>query len=159
MSRTKKSTKAVKMTAEEFYNAKVEDNVGALTLEESLIIEALQLQEAISERKERLDQIKDHFKGLLNEDSTTQKFITAYGVAERKTSNSYSVNPDSIPALKKIFKDTFPSFVEEKITYGATAALRNLLFDGDYKYKDIIRPAVTIKQSYSVTFAQPSLKK
>lgn len=129
---------------------------------QSRIAEALSLDADIKAKKARLDEIKaefyDEFK---QEGATTTSIVTPAGTATLKMTNSYSVEADYVPELKKIFKDSFNAYVTEKVSYSPTPALRTKLSDGDYKYIDVIRNAVMIKTTESVELKaiEPILKK
>ncbi|HOV92982.1 MAG TPA: hypothetical protein PLC04_07905 [Candidatus Kapabacteria bacterium] len=158
----KKEKKSTKKTAENFILEK-EKGVQAqitqsISVEEQSIIDALQLKQLIDDYSAKLDAIKDYWKEKLDNDDTSQKFITAFGAVERRTTHNYSVIPDKYLDLKKLFGDQIGLFVEEKINYGVKPALRELVFDADYKYKEIIRKAVAIKSSTTITFIKPNKK-
>ncbi len=124
---------------------------------EEKIRKAIALDDEIKELKEELDAIKEEIKVYFGEHKSEQRLVTTAGAAIFKTTNNYSVKPESIPELKRIYGDEYPVFVAEKTTYSPTAALRNLLWEGDYKHKEIIRKAVEIKTSYSVQFEKTYL--
>jgi len=158
----KKLTKTKKRTAEEFIIEKG-DGVKAqianqLTEEERSIIKALELKEKIDALNAELEPIKEYWKQKLSNSDTVEKFLTPFGGVERRTTNNYIISPDKISDLKKLFGDEFNAFVEEKITYGAKPALKELIFDADYKYSSIVRKAVTVKSSTSIVFLKPNKK-
>ena len=143
--------KTKKQTAEE----KIQSQAGKQW--EEKIRRAIALDDEIKELKEDLDAIKEEIKAYFGEHKSEQRLVTTAGAAILKTTNNYSVKPESIPELKRIYGDEYPVFVAEKTTYSPTVALRNLLWDGDYKYKEVIRKAVEIKTSYSVQFEKTYL--
>lgn len=118
-----------------------------------LIAAAIKIKHQIDNLKCQLDDIKNYFLDkFAGETETEKKIATPKGTAVMKTLNSYSIKPDSIPKLQKIFKDSYPVFVTEKLAYSPTAAMKKLLADGDYKHSDVVRDAVVIKTSHSVEF-------
>jgi len=120
---------------------------------EAKIRRALEIQATMEPLKEELEGIKQYFKDVLGDtDKTENKCITPSGTATYKLSNSYSVAPEWIPQLKSIFKKEYNVFVNEKPSYGCTAALKTLLANADYENIETIREAVVIKQSPSVSF-------
>lgn len=121
------------------------------------IRKAIALDEEIKELKAELDEIKEEVKGYFGENKSESRLVTPAGAAILKVTNSYSVLPEYVAELKKIFGDEFPVFVAEKVAYSPTPALRNLLWDGDYRHRNIIRKAVKIKSSYSVQFEKTYL--
>lgn len=140
--------KSKKTTAAEKLNpAKRQDELFALS-----IARALELQEAIEGYKAELDAIKEEFREYFGEEKSSTTLATPAGTAIYTVSNTYSIDPESIPELKKIYKSEFNSFVKEKTTYSPETALRNKLSDADYKHADAIRKAVIIKTSYAVKF-------
>lgn len=116
------------------------------------------MDEEIKELKLDLDKIKEEVKEYFGENRSESRLVTPAGVAILKVTNSYSVLPEYVPELKKIYKDDFGVFVEEKVRYSPTAALRKLLANGDYKYADTIRQAVEITTAYSVQFEKAVVK-
>ncbi len=120
---------------------------------EKKIAEALALQGAIDNKKERLDEIKQFFADEVSSGKISDKTLaTSVGTMIYTTSNSYSVKPENIDVLKKIFKTTYGQFVDEKLSFGCTAKLKKLLSDGDFKQIEAVREAVSIKESVSVKF-------
>jgi hypothetical protein len=99
-----------------------------------------------------LEEIKQFFMNEIPAEGTTAQLATPSGVAVKKIVCSYSVRTEAIAILKKLFGEQFGEYVNEKLSYGATAKLRKLLADADYKHSKKIRDAVTITESYSVTF-------
>lgn len=120
------------------------------------VTKALDLQYQIKQMTAELDNIKKYYVDLFNKmniDKTTHEIVTKEGSVKISETNSYGIENELIPNLKRIFEaETFDAYVTTKINYTPTQALKNLLSDGDYKHKDIIREAVTIKQSYGVKF-------
>jgi len=113
---------------------------------------ALTIQDAMTALKAELEEIKELFHEHFNLNKTQEKVITTKGAAVLKKTNSYTVAPEKIESLKGIFGDTCSVMVTEKRTFGASAALKKLLGDADYKHADIIRNAVMIKTQPAVTF-------
>ncbi len=122
------------------------------------IRKAIALDEEIKELKAELDEIKEEVKGYFGEHKSESRLVTPAGAAILKVANSYSVLPEWVPELKKIYKDDFGVFVEEKVKWSPTTALRRLLADADYKYADVIREAVEITTTYSVQFEKAVVK-
>jgi hypothetical protein len=116
------------------------------------VARALEVQSSIKALTAELNEIKEYFAEKLADGTSENKFVCVEGAAVLKTVNTYSVLPESIPELKEIFSDSYPAFVNEKTTYGASAAFKKLLIDADYKHKNIIRESVVIKTAQSVTF-------
>lgn len=139
--------KSTTMTA----SKKAEKNAAKIDFAER-IQRALDLQDTINLLKSELDDIKELFHNHFEMNKTMEKVVTAEGVALLKITNSYSVAPERIDELKSIFKETYPVMVTEKVSYGASAALKKLLNDADYKYSKIIRDSVIIKMTPSVVF-------
>jgi hypothetical protein len=123
----------------------------------SKIRKAIALDDEIKGLKEELDAIKEEIKGYFGENKSENRLVTSEGAAILKVTNSYSIKPESIPELKRIYGDEYPVFVAEKIAYSPTTALRNLLRDGDYHHRDTIREATEIKTTYSVQFEKTYL--
>lgn len=147
--------KAQKQTAKEkFASAEQKD----MTYWSMKIRKAIDLEDEIKELKQELDRIKEDIRTYFGEHKSENRLVTPAGAAILKITNSYSIKPDSIPELKKIYGESYPAFVNEKISHSPTAALRKLLADGDYKYADIIRNAVEITTSYSVQFDKGIVK-
>ena len=131
--------------------------VPEIQIQEGKIARALEIISTIEPLKEELEGIKQYFKEELASDRTETKLATASGTVILKLANSYSVMPESIPALKGIFKKQYDVFVSEKISFGCTAAMKKLLDNNDYDNIDTIRESVIIKQSPSVSF-EPATK-
>lgn len=105
----------------------------------------------------KLDAIKAEFLEKFKSATTSvDTIVTPAGAAILKTTNSYKVEPESIPELMRIFKDNISDYVVEKVSYGVTAALRKKLSDADYKHADVIRNAVVITTTQSVEFKPPA---
>lgn len=121
------------------------------------IRKAIALDEEIKELKEELDAIKEEIKEYFDGHKSENRLITTEGAAILKVANSYAIKPESIPELKRIFGEEYPVFVAEKIAYSPTPALRNLLWDGDYRHRNTIRKAIEIKTTYSVQFEKTYL--
>lgn len=119
---------------------------------EKKIIRALELQSIIEPAKKELDELKEFFKSKMENGKTENKIVTPAGVAVLKTSNSYSVAPECVPELKDIFKKNYKTFVKEDVAFKPTAALKELLSDGDYPNIETVRKSVLIKQSSNVVF-------
>lgn len=147
--------KAVKATAAQ----KIAEKESFDELCANKISRALELNDQIDFAKKELDAIKNFFTELLSKDESVQELATYAGIATLKTSNSYSVDTNLIHDLKKIFKGAYSEYVNEKISYGCQAKLRDLLSDGDYKHKEIVRSAVLIKTSKSVVFSPIKINK
>jgi len=123
---------------------------------EKRIALAVDLDFEIRAAKARLEEQKEWFeKNVFNGDSSEQKIATSVGTAIMKLSNSYSVLPEHLANLKAIFKKQLKTYVNEKTSYGCTAALKTLLSDADYEHSETIRNAVIVKTSPSVTFVAP----
>jgi len=158
----RKSTKTKKRTAEQFIIEKDQNTQvqisDQLTEQEISIIKALELKDKIDALNAELEPIKEYWKEELSNSQTSQKYITAFGAVERRTTNNYSISPDKLADLKRIFGKELSAFVEEKVTYSPKTPLKELLFDADYKYSHVIRKAVTIKSSTSISFIKPNRK-
>lgn len=117
------------------------------------IAAAIELDSRIKQAKAELDVIKSEFMEMFKDPSTSQNVIsTSAGTVTLKLANSYGIDIEFVPELKKTYKKEFDVYVNEKITYSPTTAMRNKLSDGDYRHKDLIRNAVTIKETPSVVF-------
>lgn len=116
------------------------------------IEKALQLQSEIKTAAKELEGIKEYFHDEFESNKSVEVISTNKGSALVKRTNSYSVLPEAVPGLKKLFKEGYTGFVTEKISYGVSAAFKSLLSDGDYKHSDKIREAVVIKTAPSVVF-------
>lgn len=119
-----------------------------------LLERALDLQSQIKNLSAELTEIKEFFYKEFEKSKTEERFVCSAGAAILKTTNSYSVLPELIPQLKRIFKEQYSEFVTQKISYNPSAALKKLLADADYKHAQTIREAVEIKTSNSITFEQ-----
>jgi hypothetical protein len=121
---------------------------------EQKITRALELQDTINPAKKELEEIKQYFLNLFKEApvKTEQRLATAVGTVILKITNSYSIAELAVPRLKDIFKKQYKIFVNEKVSFSPTPAMRKLLEDGDYEHKDELREAVIIKTSPSVVF-------
>lgn len=139
--------KSIKMTAKQL----AEQDPAKVNFAEK-IQRALVLQDTIKRLKTELDDIKELFHKHFELNKTMEKVVTSEGVAILKKTNSYSVAPEKVPALKEIFGDTYTAMVNEKITYGVSSSLRKLLDDADYPHSKTIREAVVIKVTPSVEF-------
>ncbi len=71
------------------------------------IRKAIALDEEIKELKAELDEIKEEVKGYFGEHKSESRLVTPAGAAILKVANSYSVLPEWVPELKKIYKDDF----------------------------------------------------
>lgn len=119
---------------------------------EGKIARAIELSEAMKSLKSELEDLKSEFLGIFGEGRSEKRIVTSAGAVVLKETNSYSVEAEWVPDLKKVFKGDFSAYVTEKTTYGATAALRAKLSDGDYKHSKLIREAVVITTRNSVEF-------
>ena len=135
---------------------KISGKPHGISKEEAMILEALTLQEEVTSRNERLKAIKEHFLTKFESDRTEERVITASGAAILKTTNSYSVETTMLEKLRKLFGSEFKEFVSEKVSYGVTAKLKQLLNKGDFKGIKTIRDAVMITTNYSVAFEPPT---
>jgi len=106
-------------------------------------------QDLIKEYNKELAPIEEYFNGFMERGEV---FETDKGMAIKKITNSYSVKPEKVSILKKIFGRKLNNFVSEKIAYGATSDLKKLLSDADYEYGDDIRDAVTIESRIAIDF-------
>jgi hypothetical protein len=120
---------------------------------------ALELEISMKEDKKELEGIKEFFMNLLTKENQIQTLATYKGIATLKTVNGYSVSTVEVPNLKKVFKKNYAEFINEKISYGATAKLKELLHDGDYEFRDVIRKAVIIETNQSVKFEKIKINK
>lgn len=149
MSKTEKMTAAKKIASKESAKEMYERNIAR----------ALELQDQIKFAESELKKIKLAFIDILSVPESTQIITTSAGSVKLKVTNSYSVDAALVPDLKKIFKVNYSDFVNEKVSYGVQAKLKNLLSDGDYKHKDIVRSAVRIAETKSVVFEEPKINK
>jgi hypothetical protein len=109
------------------------------------------IENQIQPLEDELNAIKLEFEGIF-EFNKIELIETPAGKAKLAVTNSYSVLPESIEKLKKIFGEQYPVFVQEKPAYGCTAAFKKLLADADYKFSEKIREAVAIKKTKAVKF-------
>lgn len=141
--------KSIKQKATAKFEADNSNDNAAL---ESKIARAIELSELMKSLKGELDILKTDFLEIFGEGKSEKRIATAAGTVVLKETNSYSVEPEHVKDLKKIFKDDYAAYVTEKTTYGATAALKAKLSDGDYKHSKLIREAVVITTRNSIEF-------
>jgi len=157
-----KQTAQIKTNAAAVYGEKEKTEKSA----EEMISRALDLQKEmeplqklIEPLKKELDIYKAKFKELMTDDASTQRLATNVGTVILKTNRSFSLFPQFVDKIKKLFGQTYKSFINEKMDFGCTAAFKQLLADGDYEHKDLIREATEIKINKSVEFEPPKVNK
>ena len=131
---------------------------------EQKIARALELQDTINPAKKELEEIKQYFMDLFKKQpaKTENRIATVKGTVILKITNSYAIAELAVLRLKDIFKKQYKLFVNEKVAFSPTAAMRKLLEDGDYEHRDELRESVIIKTSPSVVFepiAEPATAK
>lgn len=123
------------------------------------IARAIELEKKIEPLKKELEGIKVYFKDeIFSGSKSEERIVTTSGAVTLKLTDGYSIAPKSIPDLKTIFGELYKGMVNEKTSYGVSAAFKKLLLDADYKQHDAIRKAVIIKTTPSVSFDE-SLQK
>jgi len=119
---------------------------------EEKIVKAIQISERMKKDKAELEELKQDFLELFGDGRSEKRIVTSSGAVILKETNSYSVLAEYAPELKKAFKADYGAYVTEKVSYGATAALKSKLSDGDFKHSRLIREAVEITTRNSVEF-------
>lgn len=111
-----------------------------------------ELQRIISEATAELKQIKKELLPHFPCAKTHERLQTKFGVAERKVSNSYSVDAHRIGEVVTLLGDQTEQYIEEKRSYGVTAKMRQLLNDGDSLVAVSMRSIVSVRSTETITF-------
>lgn len=120
------------------------------------LAEVFELDLRIAEAKADLDALKDarkpfeeYFDQLLSPGGSIKGKL---GVVSKKVKNAYSILPEKVPALQKVFGEMFDDFVVEKRSYGLTAALRKIVNDVKHSKNKKVVDCVEVKATTELEF-------